>query len=230
MDKEEIFLGDWKRLLLGNAPLEFMLEVIIRSLFIYCLLLFVIRLLGKRMSGQLTITELAIMLTLGAIVAVPMETPERGVLQGVLLLFLILIFQRVLTWFIYKNKKFEDLTQGKMSLLVKDGVLQLQEIDKLHVSREQLFTVLRNKEIFNLGKVKRLYQEACGDFSIYPFQQPQPGLPILPLGDKPIQKTLQPAKDGVMVCTRCGNTSKDKPTTSQPCVVCGDKDWQPAVQ
>lgn len=229
MDKEEIFLGDWERILLGNAPLEFMLEVIIRSLFIYCLLLFIIRLLGKRMSGQLTITELAIMLALGAIVAVPMESPERGVLQGVLLLFLFLAFQRIMTYFIYKHAKFEDLAQGKMSLLIKDGVLQFSELNDLSVSREQLYAVLRSKQIFNLGKVKRLYQEACGQFSIFEYKQPNPGLPILPLGDKELLKTIKPVDNGVKVCARCGNTTKDHQKTEQPCAVCGDNDWQPAV-
>jgi uncharacterized membrane protein YcaP (DUF421 family) len=229
MDKEEIFLGDWKRIILGNAPVEFMLEVIIRSLFIYCLLLVVIRLLGKRMSGQLTITEMAVMLTLGAIVAVPMETPERGVLQGVLLLFLILAFQRLLTYFIFKNRKFEDLTQGKMSLLVKEGVIQLKEVDKLQISREQLFAVLRNKKIFNLGKVKRLYQEACGEFSVYEYPEPKPGLPILPLADALLQKTFQHADDGLMVCNRCGNTSDEPAKTSRPCPICGNEEWEKAV-
>src|SRR5689334_7147777 len=142
MDKEEIFLNDWKRILFGNAPLEFLLEVLIRSVFIYCFLLIIIRLLGKRMSSQLTITELAVMLTLGAIVSVPMQMPERGILQGMELLVLILLFERGLTWLIYKNKKIEELTQGKMSLLVKDGVLQLGEVKKLNISHEQLFAVL----------------------------------------------------------------------------------------
>jgi Predicted membrane protein len=226
MDKEEIFLGDWQRILLGNAPLEFMLEVIIRSLFIYCLLVVVLRLLGKRMSGQLTITELAIMLSLGAIVAVPMETPERGVLQGVLLLFLILLFQLIVTYFIYRNEKFEDLAQGKMSLLVKDGVLQLRELDKLNVSREQLFAVLRNKQIFNLGRVKRLYQEAYGEFSIYRNQQAQPGLSIYPDADKAIAEIIQPADEGIVVCLNCGHTAHD---AGAPCTVCHETNWLPAA-
>ena len=228
MDKEEIYLGDWKRILFGNAPVEFLLEVIIRTIFIYCLLLVVIRLLGKRMSGQLTITELAIMLTLGAIVSTPMQIPDRGSLPGALLLFVILFFDRGLATLVYRNKKIEDLTQSKMSLLVKDGILQLKEVYRLKISREQLFAVLRNNNVFNLGKVKRLYQEATGTFSLFQQQKPTPGLRILPKSDQSIQKVLQAAPDNVMVCINCGNTTNHI-NTLPVCPVCGDTHWENAV-
>lgn len=44
------------------------------------------RLLGKRMNAQLTVAELSVMIMLGGIVSVPMQIPDRGILQGVLVL------------------------------------------------------------------------------------------------------------------------------------------------
>lgn len=58
-------MADLKRILFGVAPPEFMLEVFIHTLIIYIALLFIVRALGKRMSGQLTIMEMAVMLTIG---------------------------------------------------------------------------------------------------------------------------------------------------------------------
>ena len=80
MKKEEIHRGDWHRILIGTAPTEFLLEVLIRTIIIYLFLLVTLRLMGKRMGGQLTISELAVMLTLGAIVSVAMQIPEKGLL------------------------------------------------------------------------------------------------------------------------------------------------------
>lgn len=77
MKKEEIYLEDIKRILYGLAPPEFMLEVFIRTIIIYIALLFIVRWLGKRMSGQLTIMEMAIMLVIGAVVSVPMQVPDQ---------------------------------------------------------------------------------------------------------------------------------------------------------
>jgi uncharacterized membrane protein YcaP (DUF421 family) len=158
-----------------------------------------------------------------------MQIPERGLLPGSLLLFVILFFDRGLAALIYRSKKIEDLTQSKMSLLVKDGILQLNEIDRLKISREQLFTVLRNNNVFNLGKVKRLYQEATGTFSLYQQQKPSPGLRILPQSDHSIQKILQAAPGNVMVCTNCGNTTSQV-NVLPLCSVCGDSHWEHAVE
>ncbi|HET9502900.1 MAG TPA: hypothetical protein VFO93_05125 [Hymenobacter sp.] len=52
MKKEDIHLGDWQRLLLGEAPLEFLLEAALRTLVVYVVLLLVLRLLGKRSTSS----------------------------------------------------------------------------------------------------------------------------------------------------------------------------------
>lgn len=227
MEKEDIHLDDWKRILLGEAPWQFLGEVLVRSLFIYLVLLIVIRLLGKRMSGQLTITEIAVMLVLGAVVSVPMQVPERGVLQGVLLLFIILLFQRGLTWLTYKNDKLEKFVQGSSSMLIKNGIILIKNKKDANISDEQLFAILREKRIFNLGKVKRLYQEGCGEFSIYTNDKPTEGLSILPKGDKSVHVIQQPS-EGALACNHCGYVMHSSNLHSL-CPNCGKTDWGTAV-
>src|ERR1700712_3101807 len=129
MKKEDIHLGDLSRLLLGEAPPVFLLEVFIRTLVVYVFLLFILRWLGKRMSGQLTIMELSVMLTLGAIVSASMQLPDHGILAGALLLLCALSFQRGISYLGIISTKFEELTQGKPGMLVKDGILQIKTME-----------------------------------------------------------------------------------------------------
>jgi uncharacterized membrane protein YcaP (DUF421 family) len=227
MKKEEIHLWDIKRILLGNAPPEFLLEVLIRTLIIYFVTLVIMRLLGKRMSGQLTIIELAVMVTMGAIISVPMQMPERGILQGILALVLALAFHRGINSLGLKSSKAESIIQGESSLLVKDGVLQLEEMKKANISKEQIFAGLRNKQIYSLGKVKRLYLEACGLFSIYEDAHAKPGLPVLPDGDDALLD-LQPKAHGKVVCLNCGNPVQET-EKGQSCVNCGNKEYTKAI-
>jgi uncharacterized membrane protein YcaP (DUF421 family) len=228
MEKEEIHLWDVHRILFGDAPVQFLLEVVARTIIIYCILLIVIRLLGKRMSGQLTSVEMAVMLTLGAIVSVPMQDPARGLLQGILLLTLILIFQKSLSMWMTKNSKVEDLVQGKMLMLVKNGTLQLKEMQLVKISREQLFSVLRGQQVFNLGKVKRLYLEACGDFSTYKEINEKPGLSIMPEMDSSLERTQKKPKEDVNACSNCGHTERVM-VEKMACPECGAQQWEPAV-
>ena len=233
MKKDEIHLADLKRILFGLAPPEFMLEVFIRTLIIYIALLFIVRTLGKRMSGQLTIMEMAVMLIIGAVVSVPMQVPDRGLLQGALLLICIVFFQRGISWLGFMNGKIEDLTQGKASMLVKDGTLQLDEMKKVRVSHQQLFAELRQENVFNLGIVDRVYLEACGEFSIFQSKEPKPGLSILPPDDREIIKTKEqaftkpPEQMELITCINCGFTKPKNP--SAPCKNCGQDEWINAI-
>jgi uncharacterized membrane protein YcaP (DUF421 family) len=229
MDPQSIHFTDWQRILFGDAPAVFLIEVLIRALCTYAVLLVVIRLLGKRMSGQLTITEMAVMLTLGAIISVPMQMPERGILHGVVMLFFVLAFQRGFTWFIFKSRKLEALAEGRMIMLIKDGVLQLHELEKVNMSREQLFAILRGEGIYHLGQVKRVYQEASGSFSIYLNEPARPGYSILPQMDHQLEHDIQEhAENDLFACRNCGNVMKRDP--QQACTSCGRTDWESAVQ
>jgi uncharacterized membrane protein YcaP (DUF421 family) len=226
MKKEEINISDIQRILFGEAPPVFLLEVFVRTVIIYIILLVVMRWLGKRMSGQLTIMEMAVMLTLGAIVSVAMQVPDRGIILSVLVLTCTLAFHRGLGRLGFKNSRIEKITQGKMSVLVKDGVLQLNEMEKCRVSKQQLFAQLRGSQIYNLGRVKRVYLEACGLFSTFETAESKPGLSVLPPGEQQLFSAKQPI--ALIACINCGFV-KSKDTTNQPCTSCSCNEWTEAV-
>jgi len=228
MKTQEIHIGDIQRILFGQAPPVFLLEVLIRTLFVFVFLLFVVRWLGKRMSGQLTIMEMAVMLTLGAIVSVGMQVPERGILLSMLVLLVTLTFHRGLAKLGFKSTRIEELTQGKLSLLVKDGVLQLEEMARCRVSHQQLFAQLRSNEVYNLGKVKRVYLEACGVFSIFQTAEAKPGLPVLPPDDQRMFDVQSPVE--LIACIHCGVVkSKQDEGSISSCDSCGCDGWTDAV-
>ncbi|MCE7063329.1 DUF421 domain-containing protein [Dyadobacter sp. CY343] len=224
MKKEDIQPWDWQRILFGEAPPEFLVEVFIRTFIIYVVLLAIVRLMGKRMGGQLTISEMAIMVTLGAIISPAMQIPQLGVLMGIMILICALIFQRGLNFFEFKSGRFEELSQGTTSLAVKDGIIQLEEMKKAKVSRQQLFAALRNQNVYNLGDVGRVYLEACGIFSVYKKPEPSPGLQIYPPEDQGINSFSQQIVEGNLVCASCGHVVEET-DTSHTCEICSSSEW-----
>ena len=227
MKKEEIHLGDIKRILFGQTPPEFMLEVAIRTILIYLLLMFAVRLMGKRMSGQITLVELAVMITLGAIVSPIMQLPDRGIIFGIVVLGVATFFQRGINWLGFENEKVEKITQGEMSLLVKDGTMNLEEMAKTQITKQQLFALIREKKIPNLGKVKRAYLEACGILSVYEAEEPHPGLPVFPATDPVIKDILRPSEDSIMACCNCGHVQKASEKDTH-CELCNADEWTKA--
>ncbi|GAB3531759.1 DUF421 domain-containing protein [Pontibacter brevis] len=227
MKKEEIHLWDWQRILIGDTHWEFMGEIFVRTILIYIILLLVLRLLGKRMSAQLSITEMSVMITLGAIVAVPMQIPNRGMLPAIVVLICTLLFQRGLNWLAFKYRKIEEITQGNISLLVSEGCLELDEMKKASASREQVFAVLRKSDIQHLGQVKRLYLEASGRFSLFRNVDPKPGLSVLPKQDEELLAN-QPKDNYQYACNSCGKTEKKEHTPNHVCGRCGADSWSRA--
>ena len=101
--KNQIEPWDWQRILLGQTPVEFLLEAFLRTIVMYAFLLVILRFLGKRMDAQLTITEFAVMILLGAIISVPMQMQDKGIVLGVTALTCVLLFQRGINWLTVKN-------------------------------------------------------------------------------------------------------------------------------
>jgi uncharacterized membrane protein YcaP (DUF421 family) len=227
MNKEDIHLSDIQRILFGDAPAIFLLEVCIRTFIIYILSLCFIKLFGKRMSGQISATEMVVMLLIGAIISVPVQFPDRGILQGITLLLVLLLLYTGVNWVSLKKRKAEMLFQGHATMLVKDNVIQLKELKSANISRQQLYCVLRTKKIFNLGDVKRVYLEACGLFSVYEEESSKAGLALLPPDDQtayaPSIKTLL----DTLVCTSCGTTKEHGALSS--CSNCKSDNWTNAV-
>jgi uncharacterized membrane protein YcaP (DUF421 family) len=225
VEKDDVHLSDVKRILIGNAPPEFLLEVVIRTLFIYISLVVIVRLFGKRLSARATLTEMALSITLGAIVGSPMQIPERGLIAGTMILLLALIFQQVMNRLSFKSGKLEELTQGKVTTLVLDSVLDLAQMRKDRISRTQLFASLRDKKIRHLGQTTRVYLEADGQFSVICNQKKRAGLSVLPEEDPDVSASH--ISQGTFVCSRCGTISHDR---SQPCKNCKAKQWGHAIE
>jgi len=228
MDKQDIQPFDWRRILLGQQPAEFLIEVLIRTVIVYIALVIVLKILGKRMDGQLTLIEMAVMITIGAIISVPMQIPDRGIVLGLVALLGVVSFHRGVNWLTVKSEKLGRVAEGTLDILVRDGVLQIGAMQATGISKQHLFAQLRNQQILNLGKVKRIYFEACGLFNIYLENHEVPGLPLYPSDEaQVIHEHARPAT-GFVACKNCGYTIHSTRTTT-PCSNCKKNEWIPAI-
>ncbi|QJW89539.1 hypothetical protein HNV11_09185 [Spirosoma taeanense] len=75
MKPEEIHLNDWVRILIGEVPGTYFIEIVIRIAFVYLLLSVSMRLMGKRMAAQMNRNELAAQVSLAAAIGMPVWRP-----------------------------------------------------------------------------------------------------------------------------------------------------------
>jgi uncharacterized membrane protein YcaP (DUF421 family) len=226
--KQEIKLDDWRRIIIGEVPPSFFLELIIRAAIIFLVLMVAMRFMGKRMSGLLGRNELVAMVSLAAAVGIPLTSPDRGVLPAFIIAFVVVFIERLISRQVLFHPGFETFALGQMDTLIKNGVIDLKLLERVRVSRERLVAQLRSSGIKQLGGVKRLYMEANGSFTIIPTEEPVPGLTILPHWDTDFAKNFK-YHDDKLACEVCGLTVN---TTQKPekCPHCGSNKWTRAVE
>lgn len=230
MKPEDIHLNDLYRIIVGEMPAIFYVELVLRSLFIYIVLISSMRLMGKRMASQIGRTEMATVASLAAAVGIPLMNPDRGLLAGLVIAITIVTLQVWLARRSARSQKFEALSQDKIALLVSDGIMDLAEMKKNRITRQRVFAQLRTSKQLHLGNVKRLYLEANGLFSLLENKEPQPGLSIIPERDLEFV-ARHTSKTDLMACGLCGYVDSTKTFTPHDnCPLCTTTDWKPAVK
>ncbi|MFD1140158.1 DUF421 domain-containing protein [Larkinella insperata] len=229
MEKEAIYLSDWMRILLGEVPGSFYLEILLRATVVYLLLVGSMRLMGRRMASQLSRNEMAAMISLAAAIGVPILDASRGLLPAVIIALVVIFVQRLISYLAAKNENFEGISQGISASLVENSVLQLENMQSSRVARELLFAQLRSEGLTHLGLVKRLYMEANGAFTLIRQPDPQPGLSVLPEWDEDFVNQQSPQADRY-VCYHCGNPQPTGSKGAGACPNCGNDNWVQAIR
>jgi hypothetical protein len=229
MQPQDIHLGDWQRILLGEVPVSFFIELFIRAFAVYLILMVSMRLMGKRMSSQLTRNELAALVSLAAAVGIPMMAPDRGLLPAVIIAFVLIAVERLIARLSFQNEHFGDVVLGKVSTLVSDGVINMKELGISRLSHERVLAQLRSQGVLQLGSVSRYYMEASGNFALISNPAPVPGLCVLPPWDDAMRSFFKEHTEK-QLCMQCGLPQKPvgKPYTC--CPNCGNEKWVSAVE
>jgi len=228
MNPTDIRLGDLERIMIGEVPAVFFLEVVIRVAFIYLLLMVSMRILGKRMASTLSGSELAALVSLAAAIGVPISAPDRGLLPAAAIALVVIVIQRFISARAYKDQEFEKLSQGDLTILVENGVMQLEQMEKSRITHERVRAQLRSEGLRNMGAVKRLYLEATGGFTIIRNEDPVPGLSLVPKWDMDLLES-QIKADNLVVCGTCGDRGATN-SKGENCVNCGENNWTTAVK
>ncbi|WP_158541676.1 DUF421 domain-containing protein [Pelagibacterium lacus] len=226
---QTIVAFDLKRMLIGDAPPLFFLEIIFRTAVIYCYSLFLIRWLGSRAIGQLTIVEFLLVIALGSAVGDAMFYPEVPLLHALLVITLVVLANKALDVIMGRSERAEDFIDGHPHTVVRDGVLDVESLAAGQLSREEIFQELRKKGIRNLAEVDRAYIERDGVVTVFRTRDgPASGLRIEPPFAIARPELVDPSTYGdAVVCANCGYHSG--PGTGQ-CDNCGRRAWTPAQQ
>ncbi len=221
---------DWHSFLLGSEEWNFLPEVAIRAGVMFLLILFSLRILGKRSVTQLSVFELGVFIGLGSAAGDPMFYKDVGLLPGMLVFVVVISLYRLVTYLINHSQKIEKALEGEPVYLVEDGKFNCKNFEGESIAQEEFFAQLRQNHITHLGQVELAIIETNGSISLYFYDDKEVkyGLPILPHLCSDKLKSL-PAK-GIYACTYCGNIAEIKASQQElACDDCSKTEWVHAI-
>lgn len=217
---------EWHRFLLGEASPWMLAEICGRAAVLYWMLMYGMRLLGRRVFSQYTLFELSIVVTLAGAVGIPLQAQERGLLPPLIILLVLISIQRLVVSVSSRHPRVAVAVVGAPELVVNEGTLELAALKHAGLSREKLYGLLRGMRIQHLGQVGRAWLEPSGQLTLVRAEASRPGLCILPEIDEELRHAAR--IEGTCCCASCGHG--EPKATTKSCPVCGAHCWQPAAR
>ena len=143
-----------------------MLTLLIRTILIYIIVTAAVRLMGKRQVSDMQTSELVITLIISEVASLPLENAERPLLSSLVPIMVIVAIELLVSLLMMKSKRFRSLICGHPIIIIKDGKMIDSQLKKLRISREDVYSLLREKDIADESTVRWGIIEPNGTLSV----------------------------------------------------------------
>ena len=148
-----------------------MLITFIRSIFLYIIVLIVMRLMGKREIGQLQPFELAISIMIADLASTPMADAGIPLTNGIIPILALLVMHLIISILNIKSIKARAILCGKPAILIYRGRIDEKMLRKERFTVNELEERLRGNNIVNIGDVEYAILETSGQITV--IQKPE---------------------------------------------------------
>ncbi|MFC0188043.1 DUF421 domain-containing protein [Fictibacillus aquaticus] len=158
--------------------------ILLRTVFIYFLILVVFRVMGKREMGKLSVIDFVVSIMIAELAVISIEDPKIPMINSLMAILILLAIQLGLALVSLKSRKMRDWVDGKPSLIIDRGKINEQEMKKQRYNFDDLLTQLRENNIRSVAEVEFGVLETSGKLSVIKKDECTGGSPlqmILPL-------------------------------------------------
>jgi uncharacterized membrane protein YcaP (DUF421 family) len=151
------------------------IEIVLRTIVIYLVVLVGVRLSGKREVGQMTPFDLVLLLLISNSVQNAMTGPDNSLVGGIAAAITLLLMNYGIAELSGGNRRFRKFVEGQPTLLVHDGQIITAHLAKEHVSMDELERALREHGVNSYHDVALAVLEVDGSISCLKYDELNPG-------------------------------------------------------
>ena len=145
--------------------MEYMI-LIIKTFFLYLLVAFIFRIMGKREVGQLGTFDLVVFILIAELVAMGIEH-KSNIIYFLTPIVILVLLQLLIARFSLKSSKFRNFIDGKPTVIIKNGILNFKEMINQRYTLDDLLLQLREKDVKGIDEVDYAILETNGKLSVF---------------------------------------------------------------
>ncbi len=146
----------------------------LRTLILYLILIFSVRLMGKRQIGQMEASEFVVTMLVANLAAIPMQDAGIPLYSGLVPILTVLGMELVLSGLILRSVFLRRLFCGKPVILIDNGKIISDNLRNTRVTLDELMGHLREKDVLDIQTVQYAILETNGNLSVFPYPKHLP--------------------------------------------------------
>lgn len=144
------------------------MELMVKCIIVYFVIIFALRLMGKREVGELSVFDVVIYLVMSELLAISITDTHSSIFRSLVPIAVLAFMQIAISWILLKSKRIRDLFDGKAVILIRDGCIDQQMMRKERYSIDDLMSQLHGKDLSSPDEVAFAILENNGTLSILP--------------------------------------------------------------
>lgn len=139
--------------------------LIIRTFVLYFVVIFSLRLMGKKQIGQMEPSELTVAIVISELATIPLSETSIPLINGVIPVLILASIEILVSIFVIKSLKFRKLITGKPVIIVEKGVLKEEVLKDTRFTTDDLLTEMRLKGVSDIKDIQYGILETGGQVS-----------------------------------------------------------------
>lgn len=141
-------------------------KTIVLGVFCYMALLCLLRWFGKRSLSKWNAFDWVVSVAMGSVLANCLLSKDVSLVQGIGAFAVLLTLQFIVTWLSMRFETFARLVKSKPTLLVRDGRMRCDAMDRERVGEQEVYAAVRQAGLSTVEEAAAVVLETDGTFTV----------------------------------------------------------------
>lgn len=137
-----------------------------RTVFVYVIVFVILRVMGKREIGKLSVFDLVISIMIAEIAVFVLEDAGKPMLEGILPMLTLMVVQLTIAFLSLKSQTLRRWFEGEPSYIIKNGKIDKEEMKRHRYNLDDLLLQLRQSRVMDVADVEFAILEPSGKLTV----------------------------------------------------------------